>query len=95
MGLDITCSLYYKSATVRSNVHEYISIILDTTPPIFFSCSIQALFFGGEEKMPSFLARHTILELGGVVIDPCAAILVIIVTVLLYLWIKEVSASHT
>ncbi|KAL5547296.1 hypothetical protein UlMin_006983 [Ulmus minor] len=37
-----------------------------------------ALFFGGEEKMPSFLVRHTILELGGVVIDPCAAILVII-----------------
>ncbi|KAL5547391.1 hypothetical protein UlMin_007078 [Ulmus minor] len=48
-----------------------------------------ALFFGGEEKLPAFLARHTIPELGGVVIDPCAAILVIIVTVLLCLGIKE------
>ncbi|KAL5547295.1 hypothetical protein UlMin_006982 [Ulmus minor] len=42
------------------------------------------LFFLGEENMPSFLARHTILELGGVVIDPCAAIFVIIATVLIY-----------
>ncbi|KAL5580225.1 hypothetical protein UlMin_012667 [Ulmus minor] len=53
-----------------------------------------ALFFGGEENMPSFLARHTILELGGVVIDPCAAILVIIATVLLALLFIVIAGGY-
>ncbi|CAN1271858.1 Cationic amino acid transporter 2, vacuolar [Linum perenne] len=48
-----------------------------------------ALFFGGQENLPSLLARHSIPALG-VVVDPCAAILVIIVTVLLCMGIKEV-----
>ncbi|KAL5547294.1 hypothetical protein UlMin_006981 [Ulmus minor] len=46
-----------------------------------------------EEKMPSFLARHTILELGGVVIDPCAAIFVIIATVLMCLGIDKIATT--
>ena len=49
----------------------------------------QALFFGGEDKLPAFLARHTIPGLG-VVVDPCAALLVLIVTVVLCTGIKEV-----
>ncbi|CAN1246078.1 Cationic amino acid transporter 4, vacuolar, partial [Linum grandiflorum] len=48
-----------------------------------------ALFFGGQENLPSLLARHSIPALG-IVVDPCAAILVLIVTVLLCMGIKEV-----
>ncbi|KAI4348493.1 hypothetical protein L6164_009211 [Bauhinia variegata] len=51
-----------------------------------------ALFFGGEENVPSFLARHTIL---GIVVDPCAAVLVFIVTLLLCIGIKESSTAQT
>ncbi|CAH2048386.1 unnamed protein product, partial [Thlaspi arvense] len=47
-----------------------------------------ALIFGGEDGLPSFLARHQIPGLD-VVVDPCAAILVFIVTGLLCLGIKE------
>ncbi|GAV87800.1 AA_permease_2 domain-containing protein, partial [Cephalotus follicularis] len=48
-----------------------------------------ALFFGGEDKLPAFLARHTFSELG-IVVDPCAAALVLIVTALLCTGMKEV-----
>jgi len=47
------------------------------------------LIFGGEDGLPSFLARHQIPGLD-VVVDPSAAILVFIVTGLLCLGIKEV-----
>ncbi|CAN7090613.1 unnamed protein product [Brassica rapa subsp. narinosa] len=47
-----------------------------------------ALIFGGEDGLPSFLARHQIPGLD-VVVDPCAAILVFIVTGFLCLGIKE------
>ncbi|KAL6539692.1 Carnitine O-acetyltransferase mitochondrial [Orobanche hederae] len=47
-----------------------------------------ALLFGGQEGLPSFLARQTIPGLN-IVVDPCAAILVIAVTGLLCLGIKE------
>ncbi|KAL6540798.1 Carnitine O-acetyltransferase mitochondrial [Orobanche minor] len=47
-----------------------------------------ALLFGGPESLPSFLARQTIPGLN-IVVDPCAAILVIAVTGLLCLGIKE------
>ncbi|KAJ0265639.1 hypothetical protein HA466_0018890 [Hirschfeldia incana] len=47
-----------------------------------------ALIFGGEDGLPSILARHQIPGLD-VVVDPCAAILVFIVTGLLCLGIKE------
>lgn len=47
-----------------------------------------ALFFGGPDKLPSLLARQTIF---GVVVDPCAAILVFLVTGLLCTGIKESS----
>lgn len=50
-------------------------------------CHFQALFFGGQDKLPAVLARRTIL---GIVVDPCAAILVFIVTGLLCTGIKEV-----
>ncbi|KAJ3674784.1 hypothetical protein LUZ60_005400 [Juncus effusus] len=47
-----------------------------------------ALFFGGEGSLPSFLARHTVFN---IVVDPCAAFLVLIVTGLLCFGIKESS----
>ncbi|XVE62501.1 hypothetical protein DITRI_Ditri06bG0122700 [Diplodiscus trichospermus] len=53
-----------------------------------------ALFFGGEDKLPAFLVRQTIPQLG-VVIDPCAAVLVVIATVLLCAGIKESSLVQT
>ncbi|KAK9905411.1 hypothetical protein M0R45_000192 [Rubus argutus] len=49
-----------------------------------------ALFFGGLDKLPDFLARHTIPVIG-VVVDPSAAVLVLIVTFLLCTGIKESS----
>lgn len=49
----------------------------------------QALFFGGGDKLPFFLARHTIPGLG-IVVDPCAAVIILIVTLLLCIGIKEV-----
>ncbi|PWA38851.1 cationic amino acid transporter 2 [Artemisia annua] len=47
-----------------------------------------ALLFGGPDSLPFFLARHTILGLG-IVVDPCAALLVFTVTGLLCVGIKE------
>lgn len=52
-----------------------------------------ALFFGGEDKLPYLLARHTIPGLG-IVIDPCAAALVLFVTALLCIGIKESSLAQ-
>ena len=49
----------------------------------------QALFFGGPDSLPFFLARVEIPGLD-VVVDPCAAILVLVVTALLCVGIKEV-----
>ncbi|KAG6696829.1 hypothetical protein I3842_09G168500 [Carya illinoinensis] len=53
-----------------------------------------ALFFGGEDKMPAFLVRHNIPGIG-VVVDPCAAVLVLIVTALLCIGIKESSVAQS
>ncbi|XP_058204235.1 cationic amino acid transporter 2, vacuolar-like [Rhododendron vialii] len=50
------------------------------------------LFFGGADKLPTIVARHTIY---GVVVDPCAAILVCVVALLLCLGIKESSMVQT
>ncbi|KAG9152007.1 hypothetical protein Leryth_002265 [Lithospermum erythrorhizon] len=47
-----------------------------------------ALLFGGPDSLPSFLSRHTIPGLD-VTVDPCAAILVCVVTGLLCVGIKE------
>eukprot|EP01018_Ginkgo_biloba_P024195 Gb_34080 [translate_table: standard] len=47
-----------------------------------------ALFFGGEDSLPAFLSRRHLFETD-IVVDPCAAILVIFVTGLLCLGIKE------
>eukprot|EP00268_Persea_americana_P036680 TRINITY_DN361_c0_g1_i1.p1 TRINITY_DN361_c0_g1~~TRINITY_DN361_c0_g1_i1.p1 ORF type:complete len:636 (-),score=100.05 TRINITY_DN361_c0_g1_i1:375-2282(-) len=47
-----------------------------------------ALFFGGQDNLPAFLARTHIPFLD-IVVDPCAAILVLIVTALLCIGIKE------
>ncbi|XP_059462267.1 cationic amino acid transporter 2, vacuolar-like [Corylus avellana] len=47
-----------------------------------------ALFFGGGDNLPAFLARQHIPGLD-VVVDPCAAVLVFIVTALLCAGIKE------
>nr|XP_016469773.1 PREDICTED: cationic amino acid transporter 2, vacuolar-like [Nicotiana tabacum] len=47
-----------------------------------------ATLFGGPNSLPAFLARHTIPGLD-VVVDPCAAILVFVVTGLLCVGIKE------
>nr|AAN17434.1 Unknown protein [Arabidopsis thaliana] len=47
-----------------------------------------ALIFGGEDGLPAILARHQIPGLD-IVVDPCAAILVFVVTGLLCMGIKE------
>ncbi|KAF9660640.1 hypothetical protein SADUNF_SadunfUnG0004700 [Salix dunnii] len=47
-----------------------------------------ALFFGGQDNLPVFLARQHIPGLD-VVVDPCAAVLVLVVTGLLCVGIKE------
>ncbi|KAJ6379833.1 hypothetical protein OIU76_016482 [Salix suchowensis] len=47
-----------------------------------------ALFFGGQDSLPFFLARQHIPGLD-VVADPCAAVLVLVVTGLLCMGIKE------
>ncbi|XP_041999682.1 cationic amino acid transporter 2, vacuolar-like [Salvia splendens] len=47
-----------------------------------------ALLFGGPDSLPSFLARQTIPGFD-IVVDPCAAIIVVLVTALLCLGIKE------
>ncbi|KAL8460153.1 hypothetical protein ACS0TY_031893 [Phlomoides rotata] len=47
-----------------------------------------SLLFGGPDSLPSILSRHTIPGFG-IVVDPCAAILVILVTGLLCMGIKE------
>ncbi|KAG7575937.1 Peptidase C19 ubiquitin carboxyl-terminal hydrolase [Arabidopsis thaliana x Arabidopsis arenosa] len=49
-----------------------------------------ASFFGGLDKLPVFLARQTIPGVG-IVVDPCAALLIMIVTILLCFGIKESS----
>ncbi|XP_022154456.1 cationic amino acid transporter 4, vacuolar-like [Momordica charantia] len=53
-----------------------------------------ALFLGGEDKLPAFLARISIPGLG-IVVDPCAAILIFIVTALLCIGIKKSSLAQT
>ena len=66
---------------------NYLVIVLI----LFFSFSpIQAMLFGGADSLPVFLARYTIPGID-VVVDPCAAVLVLVVTGLLSLGIKEVS----
>ncbi|KAL8193299.1 hypothetical protein R6Q57_026880 [Mikania cordata] len=47
-----------------------------------------ALLFGGPDSLPAFIARHSVPGLG-IVVDPCAAILVFVVTGLLCVGIKE------
>ncbi|NP_001265934.2 cationic amino acid transporter 2, vacuolar-like [Solanum lycopersicum] len=47
-----------------------------------------AMLFGSPDSLPSFLARHTIPGLN-ITVDPCAAILVFLVTGLLCVGIKE------
>ncbi|RDX95660.1 Cationic amino acid transporter 4, vacuolar [Mucuna pruriens] len=53
-----------------------------------------ALFFGGEDNLPSFLARHTLPGLE-IVVDPCAAAIILLVTLLLCLGIKESSMAQS
>ncbi|XP_031271467.1 cationic amino acid transporter 2, vacuolar-like [Pistacia vera] len=52
-----------------------------------------ALLFGGGNSLPAFLARHYIPGLE-IVVDPCAAILVFIVTGLLCVGIKESTVAQ-
>ncbi|PUZ37731.1 hypothetical protein GQ55_9G144200 [Panicum hallii var. hallii] len=52
-----------------------------------------ALFFGGPDSLPWILARHQ-LPWFNIIVDPCAAALVFIVTVLLCVGIKESSFAQ-
>ncbi|KAB2631675.1 cationic amino acid transporter 2 [Pyrus ussuriensis x Pyrus communis] len=52
-----------------------------------------ALLFGGEDSLPAIIARQHIPALG-LVVDPCAAILVFIVTGLLCVGIKESTVAQ-
>lgn len=68
-------------------------------PPLFFlplSIShiilweqLQGVFVGGAENLPGFIARRAIPGTT-IVVDPCAAILVLLVTALLCIGIREV-----
>ncbi|GAB4834081.1 Carnitine O-acetyltransferase mitochondrial [Ancistrocladus abbreviatus] len=51
-----------------------------------------AFYFGGVDKLPALLARHTIF---GIVVDPCAAVLVFFVTTLLCMGIKQSALVQT
>ena len=50
------------------------------------------MIFGGKDCLPAILARHQIPGLD-IVVDPCAAVLVFIVTGLLCIGVKEVYFS--
>lgn len=52
-----------------------------------------ALFFGGPDSLPWLLARHQ-LPWFDIIVDPCAAALVFVVTVLLCMGIKESSFAQ-
>jgi hypothetical protein len=58
-----------------------------------FLC-VQALFFGGPNSLPWILARHELPWLD-VVVDPCAAALVLLVTGLLCVGIKDVADLYS
>ncbi|XP_019187627.1 PREDICTED: cationic amino acid transporter 4, vacuolar-like isoform X3 [Ipomoea nil] len=51
-----------------------------------------AMYFGGEDKLPAIFGRPTIL---GILVDPGAAVLVLIITGLLCTGIKESSLAQT
>ncbi|XP_057539587.1 cationic amino acid transporter 4, vacuolar-like [Amaranthus tricolor] len=51
-----------------------------------------ALYFGGEGNLPVLLSRHTIF---GIVVDPCAAVVIVVATVLMCTGIKESSMAQT
>lgn len=51
--------------------------------------TVQGVFVGGEENLPWLLMRQTIPETE-IVVDPCAAFLVLVVTALLCIGIREV-----
>ncbi|KAJ1409120.1 Cationic amino acid transporter, C-terminal [Sesbania bispinosa] len=61
---------------------------------LLWSGAIYALFFGGDDNLPLFLARHTLPGLG-IVVDPCAAVIILLVTLLLCLGIKESSMAQS
>jgi hypothetical protein len=74
-----------------SSVQLYSVNALDDKPGLMnFLYFFQALFFGGQDSLPWILARHQ-LPWFGIIIDPCAAALVCVVTVLLCMGIKEVT----
>ncbi|KAF7819247.1 cationic amino acid transporter 4, vacuolar [Senna tora] len=75
------------------NIRE--SRIGASTHDIMMCLSVKrALFFGDGDNLPFFLARHTIPGLG-IVVDPCAAALVLLVTLLLCIGIKESSTAQS
>lgn len=51
---------------------------------------MQALFFGGAEKLPAILMRREVPGLD-IVVDPCAGFIGILVTILLCAGIKQVN----
>ena len=69
-----------------------IKFSLQTSELFIIRPFFQALFFGGQDKLPFFLEQVHVKGLDTPV-DPCAAILVLIVTALLCLGIKEVLAQ--
>jgi len=87
----LKCVIKWKIArfvSIKCN-KDIAPLFLRFFPPSYirFCCTFQALYFGGEENLPLFLARHGVF---GIVVDPCAAALVIIATILLCCGIKEV-----
>ncbi|MQM04679.1 hypothetical protein Taro_037481, partial [Colocasia esculenta] len=76
------------SAFCYAELASLLGVVVLYTDSIHFT--FQALFFGGPDSLPFFLGRTQIPGLG-IVVDPCAAILVLVVTTLLCVGIKESS----
>ncbi|KAF6134221.1 hypothetical protein GIB67_010020 [Kingdonia uniflora] len=95
-GLGIIPPLYAESDAILESLswainNSWTSVWIEAdSAAIFAFDSNKALFFGGEDSLPIFLARSHIPWLD-VVVDPCAAILVLVVTGLLCIGIKESS----
>jgi solute carrier family 7 (cationic amino acid transporter), member 1 len=70
-------------------MHHEVLVLTSLSISVSLLIHCQALFFGGQDNLPYFLARIHVPCLD-MIVDPCAAILVLVVTALLCLGIKEV-----
>ena len=80
--------------TIVSVACWWLGLWSSISSPNYALYFVQALFFGGPNSLPWILARHELPWLD-VVVDPCAAALVLLVTALLCVGIKEVGGFYS